>query len=332
MLKEQNGRLVDEATGEDVVLHGVNRNGLECWSDNSGIFDIVRVALEEWHADTIRLPLSQDRWFGYDKAYTKEEYRAIVDKLVDFITKDGNYVILDAHYGDYGIWGKRTDEAPRMADLNTVTFWRDIGKRYANHPYVLYNLYNEPEDISWEVWRDGGWLEQGGMCFQAAGMQQLIDAVRDTGAKNPVVLGGLVWASSTIGPAIGWDVDDRGGNGIIMDAHIYPWNGLDWDADFASVVPTHPLLIGEFGHQGTAMDLGPACIPREPHEVWMPKLIRWIEENKFSYCAWDFDCYAGPCLLKEMENFTPTESHGVYVKDMLYRAWVEKQQKAGKKA
>lgn len=71
MLKEQNGRLVDEATGEDVVLHGVNRNGLECWSDNSGIFDIVRVALEEWHADTIRLPLSQDRWFGYDKAYPK---------------------------------------------------------------------------------------------------------------------------------------------------------------------------------------------------------------------------------------------------------------------
>ena len=59
MLKEQNGRLVDEATGEDVVLHGVNRNGLECWSDNSGIFDIVRVALEEWHADTIRLPLSR---------------------------------------------------------------------------------------------------------------------------------------------------------------------------------------------------------------------------------------------------------------------------------
>ena len=146
MLKERNGRLVDETTGEDVVLHGVNRCGLDCWSWNDNIFDVVRVALEEWHADTIRLPLSQDRWFGYDKAYTKEEYRGIVDKLVDQITRNGNYVILDAHAANLGVWGN--SHAGRMADQNTVTFWRDMAPRYANHPYVLYNLFNEPQDIS----------------------------------------------------------------------------------------------------------------------------------------------------------------------------------------
>ena len=161
--------------------------------------------------------------------------------------------------------------------------------------------------------------------YQAAGMQQLIDTVRETGAKNPVILGGLVWASSTIGPAIGWDVDDRGGNGVIMDAHIYPWNSMDWDADFASVVPKHPLLIGEFGHQGTESSMGPACMPREAHQTWMPRLIDWIEKNRFSYCAWCFDCHAGPCMLKDLQTYAPTESHGVYVKEMLQRAWEEKQ-------
>ena len=325
MLKAEQGRLIDEQTGETVILHGVNRCGLECWSSNDGILDVIRVAMDDWHADTIRLPLSQDRWFGYHPTYTREGYRAIVDEIVKFVTEDRDgYIILDAHHSDLGRWGE-FEAAHRMADENTVIFWQDVAQHYCNHPRVLFNLYNEPQDISWDVWKNGGWLEEQGVLYRAAGMQEMIDAVRATGAKNPVVLGGLVWASLTNGPAFGYDLDDRGGNGIIMDAHIYPWNGLDWDADFAAVVPKYPLLIGEFGHQGTADNMGPACMPREPHETWMPRLIRWIEDNGFSYCAWCFDCYASPCLVEDMQTFKPTESHGVYVKAMLQRAWEAKQ-------
>ena len=56
---------------------------------------------------------------------------------------------------------------------------------------MLFELYNEPHDVSWRVWKSGG--DAGDGC-QAVGMQQLYDAVRATGAENLVIIGGLDWA------------------------------------------------------------------------------------------------------------------------------------------
>jgi hypothetical protein len=58
---------------------------------------------------------------------------------------------------------------------------------------VLFELYNEPHDIPWQVWLHGGTV--GGVAsYQAVGMQDLYDAVRATGANNVVIAGGIGWA------------------------------------------------------------------------------------------------------------------------------------------
>jgi hypothetical protein len=54
-------------------------------------------------------------------------------------------------------------------------------------------------------------------------MQALINAVRESGAKNIVLAGGLDWAYDLSGIANGFALDDKGGNGIIYSTHIYPW-------------------------------------------------------------------------------------------------------------
>ena len=37
-----------------------------------------------------------------------------------------------------------------------MIFWHDLATRYKNHPNVIFGLYNEPHDVPWEVWRNGG--------------------------------------------------------------------------------------------------------------------------------------------------------------------------------
>ena len=66
---------------------------------------------------------------------------------------------------------------------------------------IIFDLYNEPHDVSWDIWLNGGQVEEKAFrrnpakTFQAVGMQALPDAVRATGsAKNLVVAGGLDWA------------------------------------------------------------------------------------------------------------------------------------------
>src|SRR2546427_9156590 len=53
------------------------------------------------------------------------------------------------------------------------------------------NNSDTPE--AWRCWRDGGTCS--GMTFQAAGMQELVDAVRGTGATNVIMLGGVQYAA-----------------------------------------------------------------------------------------------------------------------------------------
>jgi len=63
-LKVVGTNIVNEK-GEPVLLRGVNAACLEWTSDGEGrILKTVDTAIKEWHANIIRLPLSQDRWFG----------------------------------------------------------------------------------------------------------------------------------------------------------------------------------------------------------------------------------------------------------------------------
>src|SRR5205807_7297795 len=75
------GTQVQNGKKERVRLRGVNAACLEWTSNGEGhILDTVKAAVEDWHVNIIRLPLSQDRWFGKAPEQTDEgvAYRALV--------------------------------------------------------------------------------------------------------------------------------------------------------------------------------------------------------------------------------------------------------------
>jgi endoglucanase len=332
------GNQILNSNGEPVRLRGVNCACLEWTSDGQGhILETVRVAIDDWKVNHIRLPLCQDRWFGkapeQDPNESGQAYRALVRQVVDLCTSKGVYVMLDLHWSDTGEWGQNIGQHS-MPDENSLAFWKDFAPVYANNPAVLFDLYNEPHDVSWDIWLNGGEVtdkpnnpRQTARTFKAIGMQSLLDAVRAAGAKNVVVAGGLDWAYDLSGILEGRQLKDPNGNGVIYPNHCYDNKRQlvdTWITNMEKASAQLPIIISEFGGAyyppGTApagrgrRGFGNFGSPNGPD--WLMRVLQAIEDHKWSYTAWDFHPSAGPTLITGWD-YTPTPRFGVYVKRML---------------
>ncbi|MGA2245224.1 MAG: cellulase family glycosylhydrolase [Verrucomicrobiota bacterium] len=317
------GTNILNSRGESVLLRGVNVASLEWSSDGQGrVFQTVGVAIHDWHANAIRLPLSQDRWFGHGPEQTDggTAYRALVHRIADYCETNQCYIILDLHWSDCNEWGRNIGQHS-MPDTNSLVFWRDFAPAFANRPAVLFDLYNEPHDVSWDVWLNGGLVRDKPISyrtnnppktFEAVGLQALLDAVRAAGAKNVVVAGGLDWAYDFSGILQGRQLSDPHGNGVIYANHCYD-NKHDsvqtWIAKMEIASATLPVIVSEFGGRS-----GPS---REvPEDNWLFHVMRSLDAHHWSWTAWDLHTSAQPALISDWD-YTPTPDFGVYVKRAL---------------
>ncbi len=242
-------RIVD-SEGQPVRLRGVNAASLEWTSNGEGhILQTVNVAIRDWHVNIIRLPLSQDRWFGKapEQHGDSKPYRDLIQQVVNACATQHCYIILDLHWSDCNEWGANIGQHS-MPDLNSVAFWKDFAPVYANQPAVLFDLYNEPHDVSWDVWLKGGNItdKPNGRNagppkdYQCVGMQEMLDTVRATGANNLVVAGGLNWAYDFSGILAGRQLADPKGNGVVYASHCYDNKGqtvATWIANLEKAPP-----------------------------------------------------------------------------------------------
>ncbi len=327
------GTQVLDSKGEPVILRGVNCASMEWTSDGQGhILQSVKVAIDDWRVNHIRLPLSQDRWFGKAPEQKDEgkAYRALVKEVVDLCASKGCYIILDLHWSNAGEWGQNIGQHA-MPDENSLAFWKDLAPVYANHPAVIYDLYNEPHDVTWDIWLNGGTVtdkpggRRGGepKTFQAVGMQTLLDAVRATGAKNVIIVGGLNWAYDFDGILDGRQLKDPNGNGVIYANHAYnnKGHGVDvWIARMEQATAKLPVIVSEFGGSGgpnrRVRRSGPTPPPDPTGDDWLLHVMQAIQDHNWAWTAWDFHPQAGPTLISGWD-YTPTPDFGVFVKQML---------------
>lgn len=316
-LTVKGNRLVKKADGSEVWLQGVAIASLEWSAGGDHILESVTNSLTEWKANVIRLALKSNFWFGVGP-WQKDKgvkYRALVDQVVRQCEQTGAWVVIDLH--EY-----------RAPEQKHADFWRDVATRYANHPGVLFGLLNEPHDVSWEVWRNGGWVTdkpkaKAGVAAENAepvkkgvsvGMQRLVDVVRKTGAKNVVSAGGLDWGYDLSGVLEGFALTDTDGNGVMYESHVYPWK-REWQKMFLDAAAKYPILIGEVGCQPECMPF----IPKEAHELpetWAPDMLGCIQKYRLNWTAWCFHPKASPCLLSDWA-YTPTPYWGVPAKAAL---------------
>jgi len=315
------GNKVLNPAGQPVWLQGVNVVSLEFLVKGDHVLKSVLVAVDEWKANLIRLPVKEEYWFG--RAAGQKDggaaYRELVDAAITLVANRGAYVLLDLH----------RFRAPRAEHAE---FWKDAATKYKNHPAVLFDLFNEPHGTTWEVWRDGGFVAEkkgpadedafltpeerakGGKGFQAIGMQALVDAVRGTGARNIVVAGGLDWAYDLSGIARGFALKDTTGHGIIYATHIYPWK-RGWQEKVLVIAERHPILVGEVGADVKKMSFIPAEAQEDPY-TWVPDMLGLIQKHRFHWTAFSFHPAATPVMITGWD-YTPTPFWGAFVKDAL---------------
>lgn len=316
--------------GEPFSFHGVNRHSLEWGRHNwggcggDGHFtgaDFDKIAA--WGVTAVRFPLSQANWLG--RRCDPEAYAKLVDDAVVQANARGMYAILDLHWSDAEgrapcDQGCKSGQQP-MPDRDSISFWDQVSARYADNPGVMFNLYNEPHDVSWSCWRDGGCTlfsstpdpETGRpVRYQAVGMQQLYDVVRSNASSNIIIIGGTDWAYDLSGIANGYAIK---GDNILYDTHIYvQWHNRrsDWDRHFGYLTATHPVCALEFGSIDCSAHITKKLIDYFDAPLGVPA-------NRMSWTIWSWnvpgEC-SQPTVIADWDG-TPLPEQGSLIHETL---------------
>ena len=295
------GRWFVDEDGTKVILRGVNIPSMEWTAPGDNMLASVEHMTNVWGCNVLRIPLSQDRWYGYGSEQSDggAAYRRLVQNIVDKGDQLGAYIWLDLHWSNGNQWGSYIGQHV-MPDENSKTFWLDVAALYKNHPAVFFGLYNEPYGVSWDIWRNGGELTEnynrdgvtGTLTYRAVGHQELYETVRSTGAENIVIAAGLDWGFDLSGILNGYALD---GYNMAYDTHPYPWKDENWDGRWGDIGENYPIIVGEWGLN-----------KEEPgHQQYGVNIVAYMKRHNFSWAAWCLHPSAGPQLIKDW-NYTPT--------------------------
>jgi endoglucanase len=301
-VKVVGNRLVN-GDNETITLHGVNISGTEWQCLYGHTFyapsnEASIAAIATWHVNAVRIPLNEDCWLGINGArIASRTYHAAIREYVARLQRHGIYAILDLHWAAPGAQlshlGEHFAGYYEMADeSHAPAFWRSIAAYFRNDHAVLFDLYNEPFDISWRCWREGCTAPRG---FRTAGMQQMVDAIRDVGAMQPVLVGGLQKESELGKSWLRYRPDDPAGQ-LVAAAHIYDQaNTANFESNLGVVADAFPVVIGEAGENNCADN---------DFDVLLP----WADAHGVSYVAWAWyrgNCSTYPALISSYSG-TPT--------------------------
>jgi hypothetical protein len=278
--------LVDTRTNLPVVLRGVNVEGLEGFSttlpngqnvitysqDNTvKVNAAVTDALDNYHANLIRLPVNEDFWLGLangmDNAgnviaapVSAADYQAEVDKVVNMAAAKGAYVMPVVEVSDRGTNDWTQAGQYSAPDANTTNFWQDAAAHYASFSNVLFDPFNEPGhydstlnggaggyNLTADQWKNAGTIkesvsEKGDLpTYQSPGMQGLINTIRGTGARNVIAAEPRAYANALTDITQNFGLSDVDPvtnlpiNNLMYQVHIYPGSS--------------PGLLGQTGDQ-----------------------------------------------------------------------------------
>ena len=312
--------------GKNVWLQGVCVDSLEWSPTGEHILWSIHVAMQKWHANVIRLPILNSYWFGHGRSQkpgTQGQYRKIVDQAVRLGSALGGHIVIDLHRFGH----------PVAADIK---FWKSVATRYKNNPAVIFELFNEPHGISWNIWLHGGKLgfaaarranhgavdkalrDVGGNV--AVGMQTLLNTIRATGAGNIVAAGGLNWSYDLRGILHGYALHDPLDN-VVYTWHVYPWKRNWAKSGVLAVAAEYPVFVTEVGcpqnwAKFTWVKPDERYARLGPKSTWAKDILGLIQKYRMNWTGFSFNPGCGPPLITGW-SYAPTPYWGKYVKAAL---------------
>lgn len=216
----------------------------------------------------VRLPFLWERlqpelFAEFDTA----ELRRLID-TVDRANHRGLTVILDVH--NYAAYNGVSIGNTNVSTRAFADFWRRLAQVFSNNTKVAFGLMNEPAGITAKSW------------FDAA--QMAIEAIRDTGADNLVLVPGTIWTGASH-----WFEDQEGGS----NAELFK-NFLDPQENFA--FEFHQYLDEDFS--GTH----DSCPRTRDALLALDAVTGWMRNNGFRGYLGEFGGTKAPNCLQGLEE------------------------------
>lgn len=190
---------------------------------------------------------------GPDNSYLQNPDFAI-EKLTNVIEgaiKEGIYVIVDFHSHDI-----HSNEAK--------AFFTHVAQKYGKHPNIIYEIFNEPDNESWEEVK--------------AYSEDLIKTIRAIDPNNIILVGSPHWCQD-----IHLVAEDPilGQTNIMYTMHFYAGTHKKWlrDRTDAAIAKGIPVFVSECAGMEASGD-GPI-----DHAEWKAYLD-WMEQRKLSWIVW----------------------------------------------
>ena len=249
-LLQVNGNSIVDKNGDPVSFAG---NSFFWSNDNWGGEryyepEVVSWLKKDWNTTIVRAAMGVEDPGGYldNRTANKNRVKTIVDAAID----EGLYVIIDwhSHHAE-----DNTNEA--------VLFFQEMAELYGEHDNVIYELYNEPLDISWSN-------------IIKPYAVSVITAIRAIDPDNLIVVGTPEWSQrvdlAAADPITGF-------SNIAYTLHFYTIYHQQWLRDRANAALDDgiALFVTEWG------SIGYSLVDPEANK-WMT----WCFDNKISHCNW----------------------------------------------
>lgn len=278
------GNQILDADGQTVILKGVmppdpavlNRRG----KFNREFFS----AIQATNANVIRIPVHPEEWVK-DEDYL---WRYLFP-IVGWAGEMNMYVIIDWHY----IGNIATGAGSQMPDIDTASkdltleFWRLNASYFRDAPNVIFEIFNEPESIGVEEWRNNA--------------NEIVRVIRDQGAEQVIIVGGI-----DFGRDLSWVTEKPIlGENIAYASHIYPAHSSDlWQYWFGEAAKKYPVLITEWGFMDENRNTSQSYLAGDQKTYGEP-FLQYLGARNIGWVAcWYDDEWLPPMFTKGWKGYT----------------------------
>ncbi len=242
------GVFIKGSNDEDVMLRGVSLGWHNWWPQYYNA-DVINWLANDWKAEVVRAAIGVDP----KRAYIKCPKRALrlASQVIDAAIRNNIYVIIDWH-------------SHSLKQEEAKSFFSLMAQKYGAYPNVIYEIYNEPVNDTWEEVKNYS--------------IEVIKTIRQYDPDNIILVGSPHWSQDV---QIAADDPITGFDNIMYTAHFYADTHKEWLRERCNYALKKgiPIFISEYGESNAS---GDGTINFEELEKW----YNWMDTNKISGVKW----------------------------------------------
>jgi endoglucanase len=223
------------------------------WSQWIGKYynaSVVKWVKDDWCADVVRAAMAVDNGGYLTSTSEKDKIFTVIDAAI----ANGLYVIVDWHIDN---------NAPAYI-TQAKTFFTEVATKYGNKPNIIYELWNEPLNVSWSN-------------VIKPYHNEMVQTIRAIDPDNLIICGTRNWSQRVDEAA----ADPVTGTNIAYTLHFYANSHGQSFRDYCTTALNKnvAVFVTEYG---TCDASGDGTVNAAETNLWWT----YLDNNKISYCNW----------------------------------------------